>query len=196
MWTVTHDIVARRWAVLEDEERCTCGSDGSGWHERGCGWALLFRASSFAGAAEMVLQFELDLGEACPDPFHQSVYLSTSIERADQHRAVSLDLARRGIRVTDPWPDHVVPEPVDPELMRRAALIEHVGILTAHTTIYIGGGRRSSWMEIGLALGAGRPVLLWTDEDLPGFACHPSCTVVTGGLDELVSALQGQRRAA
>lgn len=128
-------------------------------------------------------------------------YIATKLSNHAMHRALRerIDQELRWTLTYD-WTTHGSVKDTDEAIIRRVAKAEVRGVTSAHLVIAILPGGRGTHAEIGIALGAKVPVVLWTnhaDADLlrPGeatcaFYHAPTVWHVVGSLPVLMEQLK------
>ncbi len=90
----------------------------------------------------------------------KAVYVASGLENAEQARAVAQRFVERGWRWTYDWTKHGSVQHLGPERIAQVAALEAGGVLVADIVVALLPGGRGTHAEIGIALGAGKPVLL------------------------------------
>ncbi len=125
------------------------------------------------------------------------VYVATRLENEAQARALGDALRARGAEVTYDWTVHGAvwnPDRRDRwDVLRRVATDEWRGVMAADVVVVLLPGGRGTHVELGIALGAGVPVLVWapTPEHLETqpacFYAHPLVTRLHASPAELAA---------
>lgn len=110
-------------------------------------------------------------------------YIATGLERYAAHNEVRDELKRDGWTCTYDWTDHGSVKDCGRARIRQVAVNETKGVLDADVVIVLLPGGRGTHAELGMALAAGKPVILHSetgDEFRDGsptcaFYWHPLC---------------------
>lgn len=110
-------------------------------------------------------------------------YIATRLERHRDHNIVRDSLAGQGWEITYDWTVHGPVWRDGAERIREVSQAELTGVVEADLVVVLLPGGRGTHAELGMALAAGKPVLLHTfDESLLGaspetcaFYHHPLC---------------------
>jgi putative intracellular protease/amidase len=120
-------------------------------------------------------------------------YIATKLERHADHNLVRDLMAARGHEITYDWTKHGPVWSRGSDVIREVAQLETRGVLDADLVIVLLPGGRGTHAELGMAIAAGKPVLMHcADPDLFGatpetcaFYHHPLCFASGGSLDRL-----------
>lgn len=130
-----------------------------------------------------------------------SVYIASSLENAEQVRAVRDTLAALGAGLTYDWTEHGSVQDEGPERIAEVARAELRGIYEARLVVVLLPGGRGTHTELGYALGLGKPVLLFGPLDNgSGEGRHCAFYYARGvlrmGDQEVVGVLRGEQQLA
>lgn len=115
------------------------------------------------------------------------VYIASRLENHETVRAVRDGLAAFGIGVSYDWTTHGPVWREGPARIREVSLAETMGVLEADLVLVLLPGGRGTHVELGIALGARKPVLILTPgptaDTMEGavtcaFYHHPEVTVI------------------
>ncbi len=95
-------------------------------------------------------------------------YVATRLERAARAELVALHLTLAGHDVTYPWWQHGAVGREGSERLIQVSILEAQGVLTADAVIVLLPGGRGTHAELGIALGAGKPIIVF-DETAEAF---------------------------
>lgn len=126
------------------------------------------------------------------------VYVASRLENAEAVRALMAALSSRGVEITYDWTEHGSVQGQGAERMREVARSEAAGVELADLAVVLLPGGRGTHTEIGIAIGAGVPVLLVGEQ--PGdydcaFYHHPGVTRTNATGDALVDEIITTLRA-
>jgi hypothetical protein len=95
--------------------------------------------------------------------FDLKYYIATKLENHAQHNTLRDTLAAFGHQITYDWTTHgpVWRDGID--RCRAVALLETKGVLDADVVIVLWPGGRGTHAELGIAIGAGKPVVFVSD---------------------------------
>jgi hypothetical protein len=119
------------------------------------------------------------------------IYVASGLANIDRAAWLNTQLRGQGHDITYDWTVHGPAGHLGPAGLGRIAEKESRGVLEADVLIVLLPGARGTHVEIGLALAAGRPVIIW-DETQQAFAdmlttCafyfHPRVFRVQGPVD-------------
>jgi len=125
-------------------------------------------------------------------------YIATRLERAAEHRIVRDVLIAAGHEITYDWTTHGSVQCDGIARIRDVAVAETHGVLLANIVIVLLPGGRGTRVELGLAIAAGKDVLLHTTDaglldGRSGRTCafyhHPLVRHVAGALEDAGSWL-------
>lgn len=102
-------------------------------------------------------------------------YIATSLERADDHRRLSLALNALGWSCTYDWTAHGSVQGQGAARMAEVADAEMRGVIEADVVIVLLPGGRGAHTEMGIAIGAGVPVVVVGDADARSGADGREC---------------------
>lgn len=112
------------------------------------------------------------------------VYIATRLENHRDHNRLRDLLAERGIGLTYDWTTHGPVWRDGPDRIRAVAQAEALGVTSADLVIVLLPGGRGTHAELGIAIGAGIPVLLVPSlrsqvegEGVCAFYLHPLVTI-------------------
>lgn len=88
------------------------------------------------------------------------IYVASSLENAAHVRRVQTALIAAGHTITYDWTVHGSVWTAGPARIREVAEAEHRGVVTADAVVVLLPGARGTHIELGIALGAGVPVIL------------------------------------
>ncbi len=88
------------------------------------------------------------------------VYVASSLSHADAVKALYLELEKDGWTITHKWPEHGSVQDQGPEAIRKAALDETAGVMSADLLIVLLPGGRGTHAELGIACGIGKPIII------------------------------------
>jgi len=91
-------------------------------------------------------------------------YIATGLDNAEQANTVASELAARGHSLTYDWTAHGSVQGRGDDVMRAVAKKEAQGILDADVLVALLPGGRGTHTEIGIALGACKPVILYVPD--------------------------------
>lgn len=101
------------------------------------------------------------------------VYIATKLENHAQHNELRDLLVERGIDLSYDWTAHGPVWERGEECIRTVANLEARGVLKADLCIVLWPGGRGTHVEMGIAIGAGVPVLFYSPEPDRHFHAHP-----------------------
>ena len=115
------------------------------------------------------------------------VYIATGLENAPKHKEVLALLAARGWELTYDWTPHGSVEAETLERKQEVACREVSGVQDADVLVVLMPGGRGTHTEIGIALGACIPIVMFSEDTslynghkrLCIFYVHPSITHVS-----------------
>lgn len=90
-------------------------------------------------------------------------YIATRLERAARAELLALHLTLAGHEITYPWWQHGAVGREGSERLIQVSILETQGVLTADAVIALLPGGRGTHAELGIALGAGKPVIVWDE---------------------------------
>lgn len=92
------------------------------------------------------------------------VYIASSLHNAAVVCRVAQILKEHGVDISYDWTTHGLIDDIDslPDIGER----EKQGVLTAKAVLMILPGRFGTHVELGIALGAGIPVVIWNSTEL------------------------------
>lgn len=128
------------------------------------------------------------------------VYIATRLDAADRVRALRDALLERGVLLTYDWTTHGSVQSEGPARIAEVALAEASGVEDADMVVVLLPGGRGTHVELGIAIGAGVPVVLvgeqaGADGHICAFYRHRLVTTVRtdeGLVDRIVDALRDQ----
>lgn len=88
------------------------------------------------------------------------IYIATSLENAEAHRALREQLEQGGHRITYDWTQHGSAQAEEEARQREVAEAELDGVRRADVVIVLLPGGRGTHTELGFALALGKPVLI------------------------------------
>lgn len=113
-----------------------------------------------------------------------NVYIATKLENHAEHNRLRDRLRQLGVGLTYDWTTHGPVYDRGHEGIREVAALEAGGVIAADLVVALLPGGRGTHAEIGIALGAGRPVLVVPESraDIEGpstcaFYHHPLVTI-------------------
>jgi hypothetical protein len=114
-------------------------------------------------------------------------YIATRLERHADHNIVRDALAAKGNQITYDWTVHGPVWRSGEDRIREVSQLETQGVLDADVVIVLLPGGRGTHAELGMALAAGKPVILHSEDPAPfgatpetcAFYHHPLCVRVT-----------------
>ena len=92
-------------------------------------------------------------------------YIATRLERALDHNLVRDTLVVRGHEITYDWTHHGSVQRDGTTRIREVSLAEKRGVLAADFVVVLLPGGRGTHVELGMAIAAGKPVILHTQDD-------------------------------
>ena len=92
-------------------------------------------------------------------------YIATSLDRAEGHRRLAAALNARGWSCTYDWTVHGSVQDQGATRMAEVAAAEMRGVIEADVVIVLLPGGRGTHTEMGIAIGAGVPVVVVGDAD-------------------------------
>lgn len=92
-------------------------------------------------------------------------YIATALERAADHTLVRDAMAAAGHQITYDWTAHGSVQSEGLARIREVAELETHGVLAADLVIVLLPGGRGTHAELGIAIGAGIPILLHTEDE-------------------------------
>ena len=92
-------------------------------------------------------------------------YIATRLEQAARHRQLAHALTGGGHVLTYDWTVHGNVRKDGEVRLRETAIAETRGVVEADVLIGLLPGGRGTHVEIGMALGLGKPVLLWSEKE-------------------------------
>jgi hypothetical protein len=126
-------------------------------------------------------------------------YLATKLERAEEARAVHFNLVSLdvGFKCTYDWTTHGSVKNTSRIRLAEVGLNETKGVLSADVVIVLLPGGRGTHAELGIAIGAGKRVILHSktgnefevNDGTCAFYWQPLCERVVGDLTALVKYL-------
>ena len=129
------------------------------------------------------------------------VYIATTLENAEAHKALAQALAPYEVWVTYDWATHGSAKDGGPIRIREVALCETQGVLDADLVVVLLPGGLGTHTEMGMALAAGKPVVLVADpkhpdfmapgKHFPCFYLHPLVRILPPSSAEEIAALVG-----
>jgi hypothetical protein len=122
-------------------------------------------------------------------------YIATTLTNAARARQVADQLEALGHTITYPWWTHGAVGHAGEARLAEVAVAELEGVRLADAVIVLLPGGRGTHLEMGGALVAGKPVLLWSEDDAGfplddttcSFYWHPLVFKMHGRLDELIN---------
>lgn len=99
------------------------------------------------------------------------IYIATSLSQAHRHRILKKQIEDAGHILTYDWSIHGSVMAKNDETKRIVAENEAAGVMEADITIAILPGGRGTHTEIGIALGAGKDVILIGHMESDGYEC-------------------------
>lgn len=122
-------------------------------------------------------------------------YIATRLERAARAELVALHLINAGHEVTYPWWQHGAVGREGAARLIQVALLETEGVRKADAVIVLLPGGRGTHAELGIALGAGKPVIVWDethkafnhDDSTCAFYWHPHVHQLRGSLSDPIN---------
>jgi len=139
----------------------------------------------------------------------RSFYVATGLERAEEAKALSIELEALGFTQTYDWAAHGSVQAQGPEKIREVAVAEVDGVQAADLFVALLPGGRGTHTELGVALAAALSsgfahyekkmlMIVGPTEDASGRTCafylHPRIDERFASVTELVAWLKGWRR--
>lgn len=93
-------------------------------------------------------------------------YIATRLESAARAKRLEHALMAGGHLLTYDWTVHGSVQDEGPVRIREAALAEARGVMTADVVVVLLPGGRGTHVELGMAIAAGKPVILYAEDDL------------------------------
>lgn len=131
-------------------------------------------------------------------------YIATKLERHADHNAVRDLMAAEGHEITYDWTSHGPVWTAGAARIREVSLLETNGVLEADLVIVLLPGGRGTHAELGMAIAAGKRVLMHcADPDLFGatpetcaFYHHPQCFATVGAIGQIPTLAESLLRGA
>jgi hypothetical protein len=122
----------------------------------------------------------------------KNFYIATSFSRAQDHNRIRDLLVKNGYRITYDWTLDTKGRATSREKLLAVTDAEIKGVLAANTVVVLLPGGNGTHAELGIALGAGKKILLHCENgDVfePGekactFYHHPNVTQIVCGIDD------------
>ena len=125
------------------------------------------------------------------------VYIATRLSRAPDHNRLRDLLKAEGVELTYDWTTHGSVKETSVEVLRDVAQSELRGVLDADVVVVLLPGGHGTHVELGAALGAGKRVVVHSQNPELFEACketcafyhHPDIERVQGSFEELATVV-------
>ncbi|EIQ01112.1 Nucleoside 2-deoxyribosyltransferase [Opitutaceae bacterium TAV1] len=102
-------------------------------------------------------------------------YIASKLENHAAHNRLRDSLTAIGHTITYDWTHHGAVYRHGLERIREVAKLETLGVLNADVVIVLWPGGRGTHTELGMALGAGKPVIFISDDERHHQATTETC---------------------
>jgi nucleoside 2-deoxyribosyltransferase len=128
-------------------------------------------------------------------------YIASRLENADKVNELAKNLKEAGMEQSYDWTTHGRVQKSDGEVIRNTSVKEANGVIDADVVIVALPGARGTHTELGIAIGLGKKIFVWgenedafmKDERTCSFYYHPLVTRVVGDITEITMQVRSYR---